>query len=156
MSDKDLAERIATLEAIEAIKATKNKYFRALDQELFDEVYECFTSDGVIDYGPAGVYKQISDFVNMISDYAKTNTAKGIHQGYNPEIAVSGNSATAKWVCSYVSVDTSKGVSYKQTGVYEDQFAKVDGQWLIKHTSNRAVFNETTIVDGDSVTVTLG
>lgn len=156
MSDTDLAQRIATLEAIEAIKATKNKYFRALDQELFDEVRSCFTDDGVIDYGPAGVYEQVADFITMISDYAKTNTAKGIHQGYNPEITVNGDSATAKWVCSYASVDTSKGVSYKQTGVYEDEFQKVGNQWLIKRTVNRPLFNETTIVDGDNVSVTLG
>lgn len=156
MSDQDLAKKIASLEAIEAIKATKHKYFRALDQELFAEVSQCFSSDGVIDYGPAGVYEQVSDFVAMISDYAKTNTAKGIHQAYNPEISVDGDTATAKWVCSYCSVDVSKAVSFKQTGVYEDEFVKIDGKWLIKRTSNRAIFNETTVIDGDTVSVTLG
>ena len=156
MSDSALAQKIARLEAIEAIKALKHKYFRALDQELFDEVRECFSRDGAIDYGPAGAYEQVEDFVAMISDYAKTNTAKGIHQGFNPEIVVDGDTATGTWVCAYLSVDTEKGVSFKQTGIYEDRYVVEDGEWRIQHTANRPLFNETTALADDNVSVTLG
>lgn len=156
MSETDIAKTVAKLDAIESIKCLKNKYFRALDQELFDEVASCFTDDGVIDYGPAGTYEKVSDFISMITEYAKTNTAKGIHQGYNPEVEVNGNTASGKWVCSYNSVDSGKGISYKQTGVYEDEYACVNGQWLIKRTNNRPLFNESAIVEGGSVNITLG
>ncbi len=156
MSDSALAQTIAKLEAIEAIKALKHKYFRALDQELFDEVSSCFSSDAAIDYGAAGSYDAVADFVTMISDYARTNTAKGIHQGYNPEITVNGDTATGIWVCSYLSVDVEKGVSFKQTGVYEDRYVLENGEWRIQHTANRPLFNETTALAGDSVSVTLG
>lgn len=149
MPDKTPDQLIAELSAIEEIKSLKNRYFRALDQELFDEVADCFSPDAVVDYGPAGVYEKPAAFIEMISEYAKTNTAKGIHQGYNPEITVTGDTASGRWVCSYLSVDTTKGVSYKQTGCYEDEFVRVDGQWLIKKTVNRPLFSETLTVDGD-------
>jgi len=155
MNDTDLAGRIDALESIEQIKALKHKYFRALDQQLFSEVESCFTADGVIDYGEAGVYEQVTDFVTMISDYAKTNTAAGVHRGYNPEIEVHGDTATGHWLCDYNSVDSGNGVSYKQTGIYEDSYSRVDGVWRIRRTTNKPLFSETTTVAGDNVGVNL-
>lgn len=150
------SEILEALVANEEIKALKYRYFRALDQELFEEVADCFTDDGTIDYGAAGSYEKIADFVAMIADYAKTNTAKGIHQGYNPEIEVSGDNATGFWVCSYLSVDVKQGVSYKQTGMYEDQYQRVDGKWRIKTTRNTPVFNETASLADSGVSLALG
>lgn len=153
MSELDVSAMVATLAAKEAIKSLKNKYFRALDQQLFTEVASCFSNDAVIDYGPAGVYEGVDGFVTMISDYAKTSSAKGIHQGYNPEITISGDVATAKWVCTYLSVDSASGISHKQTGTYEDEFVCVDGQWLISKTINRPLFHETLSVDGETLSM---
>lgn len=156
MSDSDLASKIDALESIEQIKALKFKYFRALDQQLFDQVEGLFTADGVIDYGEAGIYEQITDFVKMITEYAKTNTAAGVHKGYNAEIQVNGDAATGQWMCDFHSVDNSNGVSYHQTGWYEDTYARVDGVWRIQRTMNRPLFNETTTVNENNVAVSLG
>lgn len=156
MSDISLAEKIDRLESIERIKALKNRYFRVLDQQLFAEVENCFTANGVIDYGAAGVYEQVADFVQMITEYAKTNTAVGVHQGYNAEIDVKGDKATGQWLCTYHSVDTTTGVSYRQTGVYQDQYQRIDGEWRILRTTNKSLFNETTVVSNDSVEISLG
>ena len=145
-----------TLQSVEEIKALKHKYFRALDRELFEEVGSCFVSDCLIDYGAAGVYEGVEGFVAMISDYAKTNTARGVHQGYNPEIAVDGDSATGIWLCTYISVDTEKGVSYKQTGYYEDEYIRENGEWKIKVTKNTPQFSETAMVENDNISLTLG
>jgi len=146
----------AQLAAIEEIKSLKYRYFRCLDQELFSEVEGCFTADGSIDYGPAGAYEKVADFVAMIQDYAKTNTARGVHLGYNPEITIQGDTATGEWLCRYLSVDTEKGVSYKQTGIYRDTYRLVDGEWRIATTLNEPLFNETTILEDGKVSVTLG
>ena len=72
MSIESLSAVVADLVAIEAIKSLKNKYFRALDQQLFDEVASCFSRGAVIDYGAAGVYTEVADFVTMISEYANS------------------------------------------------------------------------------------
>ncbi len=156
MTDMSLAIKIDRLASIENITALKNKYFRALDQQLFDEVEACFTINGVIDYGPAGVYEKVSDFVQMIAEYAKTNTATGVHLGFNPEITVLGDKATGHWLCTYNSVDTIKGISFSQTGTYQDEYQRIDGEWRILRTTNKSLFNATTTVANGALEVSLG
>lgn len=156
MNDITLAEKLDRLESIENIKALKSRYFRTLDQQLFNEVEACFTANGVIDYGPAGVYENVNDFVQMITEYANTNTAVGVHQGYNPEISVNGDEAKGHWLCTYNSVDTANGVSYSQTGTYEDEYRRVDGEWRIARTTNKSLFSETRVVNDGKAEISLG
>ena len=154
MSNEIKHELIDHLHSIEAIKLLKNRYFRSIDRCLFDEVAECFSKDAVVDYGPAGVYESPEEFIAMISEYAKTNTATGVHEGSNPEIEVKGDTAVAKWLCHYWSVDAENGISHKGISSYEDEFVRIDGKWLIKKTINRPWIHETFSVEGGAVEMT--
>ena len=68
---EELNRRIARLEAIEAIKQLKARYFFACDNKQPELVRTCFT-DGemVIDYGRVGSFSNADDMVAVFARLA--------------------------------------------------------------------------------------
>ena len=55
MTDLEALEaRVRVLEDIEAIKNAMARYWRCLDDKLWDELPDCFTEDVIADYGQPG------------------------------------------------------------------------------------------------------
>jgi len=127
MSDTGiLAARIQALEDLEAIKRLKHRYWRCLDQKRWDELATCFAADATVDYG-SGRYR--FQGVDAIMQFLRTSLGEesgtfGIHHGGHPEIELLG--PTAVRIGAY----------------YADEYAKVDGEWKIRHTGYAALFHE--------------
>jgi hypothetical protein len=128
----DLAKRIATLEDIESIKRLKAKYWRCMDNKLWEELASCFVEDGSLTdeasnsqfrgrQGIAqGVGKALADTITM-------------HQGHNADIEMaSETTAMGRWVLHdrILFLDTS--TFFRGYGFYEDEYVKENGQWKIK------------------------
>jgi hypothetical protein len=128
---KDLEARIRKLEDIEGIKRVKHKYFRSIDQGLWDDVGACFAEEAsVFDWGvfpgPAAVARQF-----------KENTAPAytlfVHQGHNPEIDLTGDTtARGEWELEAFLVTAKTNIGLWITGIYHDEYVKEKGAWKIK------------------------
>ena len=124
---------------LEAIRQLKARYFRLMDTQQFDQWPSCFTEDVFARY--EGVPRasddlpldiEISGRAELVEGVKTLMTgAQSIHQGFMPEIELTGNeSARAIWsMFDYVMLPTCH---FKGWGHYHEEYARVDGEWRIK------------------------
>ena len=141
----DLEKRIRIMEDIEAIKKLKAKYFRCVDQKLWEEMETVLTEDAVADYG-MGI--ELLQGRKAIIEFLKKNLDRdsmiSVHQGHNPEIEItSDTTATGVWVLNdrliIQTIATLNGWRY-----YEDEYVKVNGEWKKKSTKITNILEEWT------------
>jgi hypothetical protein len=126
-------EAIRILLDTEAIKKLKAKYWRCVDNKLWDELAEVFTEDATLEYGttnPKG-REAIIEFLKNSTGNKKIVT---IHQGHNPEIEII-DEAKAKgiWALHDYLIFGSR-MSLNGWGYYHDEYVKINGEWKIKST----------------------
>jgi hypothetical protein len=130
--------------AIEEIKRLKARYFRFIDLQDWASFATLFTDDAVMDMREGMPERDAEDSVLRgpleISAFAReTVGAVGhtVHHGYMPEIEIlTDTSATGIWAMSdrLRRVDGLRGVVvFTGFGHYHDSYARVDGDWLIRH-----------------------
>ncbi len=137
----DLEERIARLEAIEAVKALKARYFAACDGKQPNQVRACF-ADGEVDlrYGRVGDFTRADDMVAVFERLACEEHIVEMHHAQNPQVTVqSATEASATWGLYYFLIDTRQQIATQLGGVYEDEYRCIDGEWKI----TRSVYNLT-------------
>ena len=128
-----LEQRIARLEAIEAIKVLKARYFEACDRKQPDRVRECF-AQGPIDlrYGRIGAFDDREQMIEVFTELACSDHIIEMHHGQNPQIEVLDEThATAHWGLYYYMIDTRRQTTTQLAGFYDDAYQCFDGQWLI-------------------------
>ncbi|MFC2000809.1 nuclear transport factor 2 family protein, partial [Chloroflexota bacterium] len=80
---------------IESIKELKAKYWRCIDNKMWDEVKECFAEDAVIDF-PNGIFEGREAIAQSFKDTLSHGPVA--HQGRNLEIELTSNAkAKASW-----------------------------------------------------------
>lgn len=125
------------------------RYLFAIDYNDWDSYVETFAPDGVLEFASGASHgrKEIRD---MVTKFAETigkfyhtedgKTAKLRHVVLQSMIRVQGDRAWGRtlWLemANHGPGDTMKMGTY---GIYEDEFRKVKGEWLI---ANRRVLNE--------------
>lgn len=154
MNDADLAARLAAverrladLEAAEAIRNLKARYAELVDRRyrrgggvvapdqldpLADEIAALFSEDAVWDGGKAlGLCQGRAAIRERFRD---PTLLFSWHYFLKPRIAVSGDSAEARW--DILSPCTTRdGRPHWLAGVEDDHYRRVDGVWL--HTGMR-------------------
>lgn len=131
-----LEQRIATLEAIEAIKSLKARYFLSCDSKRPQQVRECF-ADGEVDiqYGRIGNFSRADDMVAVFAKLACEEHIVEMHHAQNPQITVhSALQASAVWGLYYFMIDTRQKIATQLGGHYDDDYRCIDGQWKITRT----------------------
>ena len=117
---------------IEEIKKLKARYFRLMDQKLWEEWGEVFTEDATLQYGPndGEVFEGRKGIVEGLSKILAD--AITVHHGHMPEIEmIDANSATGTWAMfDYVEMP---GLTLKGYGHYEEEYVKEAGRWRIKN-----------------------
>ncbi len=149
----DLEQRVATLEAIEAIKVLKAKYFFSCDSKRPDLVRECF-ADGEVDiqYGRIGDFSRADDMVAVFERLACEEHIVEMHHAQNPQITVqSATEASATWGLYYFLIDTRQQTATQLGGFYEDEYRCVEGDWKISKTVYK--LTSTYITDVSDATV---
>jgi hypothetical protein len=138
MSDKSLLDRIQRLEDIEAIRRLKSRYFNACDRKDVDAIRACFVEGPAhIDYGVVGVFADREQLVQTFMEKGCHAHIVDLHHGQNAEIDITGpDTAKALWGLYFYQIDTRSRVLTQLGGHYEDEYRRVDGQWLI----SRSVF----------------
>jgi len=130
------------LEAIEAIKALKARYFFCMDTKDWAGFSAVFAEDCVMDMSgeaPDGVdpavmvFKGREHIVGAISGALATTVT--IHHGHMPIIELTGDeSATGIWAMEDIFY-LPDGGHMEGYGHYREQYRKVGGQWQIAHTT---------------------
>lgn len=138
----NLEERIARLEALEAIQRLKHRYLNACDLKQVETIRDCFAAgDILIDYGPIGVFRDRDSFVALYQDLACQPRVIDLHHGSNPEIdLLSEDEAVARWALCYFNLDGETGATRQLGGFYQDRYRLIDGQWCIVETQFRGHF----------------
>lgn len=152
MTEATLEQRIARLEAIEAIKQLKARYFHACDNKRPEDVRACFMDGEVeIHYGRIGDFSNADDMVAEFTRLACEEHIVEMHHAQNPQITVHGaERASGTWGLYYFMIDTSQQVVFQLGGYYEDEYCRVGGDWKISATSYHLTSTQIMDVTGEA------
>jgi bile-acid 7alpha-dehydratase len=143
---RDLETRVKLLEDIEAIKRLKYRYLRCLDTKRWDELAETLTEDATTQYAD-GMYSfqgrdAIMDFLKA-TPLAKEGELIGTHHCHHPEIEMtSETTAKGAWALHNYLVDKKGQTGLRLCAYYYDEYVKLNGQWRIRSTGYRRIFEE--------------
>lgn len=142
----ELEARIQALEDLEAIKRLKYKYLRCLDTKQWDEMAETFAADATTSYSDGELSFSGRDAIMKFlreSALAQRNGMIGVHHVHHPEIELTGpTSATGVWALYNYLLHHGDKSGLRLCAYYHDEYVKIGGQWLIKSTGYRRVFEE--------------
>lgn len=131
--EQDFEQRLSRLEAIEAIRQLKARYFHACDTKQPDIVRECFAPGAIeLRYGRIGNFDHRDDMLAVFTELACQPHIVEMHHGQNPRIEVQdGTNATGIWGLYYYLIDTRRQIVTQLAGFYDDAYVRSDGQWRI-------------------------
>jgi hypothetical protein len=142
-----LEQRLSRLEAIEAIKQLKARYFHACDRKELETVRECF-SPGKIDlrYGRIGNFSDREQMLTVFAELACQPHIVEMHHGQNPRIEIQDEeNATGNWGIYYYLIDTRRQTTTQLAGYYEDAYLRRQDQWCITrsyyHVTSTQIFD---------------
>ena len=124
------------LEAIEAIRTLKARYFRCVDTKAWDEILSLFEARAVFDFredAPDAYQEDVQAFAQMLSTVLAG--AVTVHHGHTHEIAFrSADEATGVWAMED-RIWWSDGSTLHGYGHYHDLYRRgADGRWRIAAT----------------------
>ena len=146
MDLSSLNARISRLEALEAIKQLKYRYFFNCDQKRPAEVRKCFADGAVeIDFGRIGAFTSADELVAVFEQLACSEHIVEMHHAQNPQITIeSDTEASGLWGLYYYMIDTNQQITTQLGAYYEDRYRCIDGDWKIVAT--RCVVTSTQIL----------
>lgn len=129
-------QRLARLEAIEAIRALKNRYFACCDAKDPDGMRACFADGTVdIDYGAIGRFDNADDLKAIYTQMACHPHMVEIHHGSNPRIEITGEGqASGQWSLTYQLINTELNTLTQLGGEYVDEYRQTADGWKITAT----------------------
>lgn len=144
------AARHAALErlvAIEDIQQLKARFMRCVDTKnlvcLRDQVFapgaEIHFKGADYDIAAVG-WTEIEKFYQG----AFTSKKFGMHHAHTPEISVDGETARGTWYLHDVFVNLEENTTLQGSALYDDSYAKIDGQWRIMYSTYERLWEETT------------
>jgi bile-acid 7alpha-dehydratase len=144
----DIEARVSLLEHecremrdVEAIKRLKYKYWRCLDEKLFDELADCFAEEAVADYGPRLKFQTKDAIVEFLAGAMVRFTC--VHHGHNPEIEItSDTTARGTWALYNYMIDNEANKGLRIGGFYHDEYVKRSGEWRIRSTTEVNILRE--------------
>lgn len=128
-----IEQRLARLEAIEAIRCLKARYFQACDAKQPERVRDCFAAGSIdLQFGRIGSFTDRDQLVQVFSQLACQEHIIEMHHGQNPQIEIiREDAAEASWGLYYYMIDTRRQLLTQLAGVYDDGYALIDGRWRI-------------------------
>lgn len=135
----NLEQRVAQLEALEAIRQLKHRYLNACDLKEVETIRACFASGPVlIDYEAVGRFEDRDSFVDLYASLACQPQVRDSHHGTNPEIElIDDKHARGRWALGYFNLDAATGVTRRLGVVYDDEYRRIGGVWKIVQTRSR-------------------
>lgn len=125
-----LEQRVATLEAIQAITVLRAEYCYYADTGDYQKEGTLFTDDAVCDFGPFGLYEGKAAITKFFQDLP-SGMDMTMHMVHNQKVQVNGDTATGEWYYEvpYTTVANQAGWI---AGKYIEQYVKVGAEWKFK------------------------
>ena len=144
----------ADLVEIEAIKAVKYRYIRAVDLRDWDLLATTLTEDACARYSAGKLSFDGRDaIIKFLSESMPAKEMLSAHRVHHPEIELTGpGTATARWSLDDVVIFPASNFMIRGAAYYEDTLVKVDGDWRIKETGYRRLYEESLTRDGITLT----
>lgn len=134
---------MTTWEDFEAISTMKYSYGRFLDTKQFDKLAALMVEDVTVAYGGGAITltgaKEVEDY---LTNAMGSPTMLTSHVFSHPEITVDGDTAQAHWTLQDVVIIEEFNLSIRGASIYDDHYVRVDGQWRIKHTGYKRLYEE--------------
>lgn len=147
MTPEDLVE-------IEAIKAVKYRYLRAVDTRDWDLLATVLTDDATSAYSSGKLsYEGRDAIITFLRESMPERDMLTSHKVHHPEIELTGpDTADARWALEDVVIILSAGITIRGAAFYEDRMVKSAGQWRIAHTGYRRVYEEMVKRENETIT----
>ena len=138
------------LVAIEAIKQLKARYQRAVDTKDWELMASVLAPDARSVYSDGKYAFEGRDaIVKFLTDGLGSAEVQSMHHAHTPEIEITSDT-TAKgiWYLEdfVISARPSEGAPHGTvlhgTGIYHDDYVKIDGTWLILETGYERIFED--------------
>ncbi len=137
MDIEALAERITRLEDIEAIKQLKALYCEICDDDHNpDRIVQIFTEDGIWEGRGIGTARGRAE-IRALFEKFQTMMSFSQHMTMNPRIEVDGDSASGTWYFFGPFTFRADNQAKWQATRYHEEYARVDGEWKIRHLKIR-------------------
>ena len=82
--------------------------------------------------------------IEKFYESAFTTKKFGMHTAHTPEITVTGDTARGTWYLHDIFVNLEESWTLQGSALYDDSYAKIDGQWRIMYSSYERLWEETT------------
>lgn len=130
----DLASRVQVLEDIESIKRLKARWWFACDTRDIQGMRACYDENNfLIDFGFIGEFTDMDAFISVFESLACHPTHVDMHHGTAPEIEMTGpDTAKGRWRMRFQLLETEQQQVQLMSGYYEDEYARVDGEWKMR------------------------
>jgi hypothetical protein len=137
---------------IEAIKSLKARYQRAVDTKDWDLMRSVLAPEARSVYSDGKhAFEGREAIVKFLSDPRGLGNAKiqSMHHAHTPEIEIiSETTARGTWyledfvVTAMPSDWAANGTVMHGTGIYHDEYVKIDGDWFIQQTGYERIFED--------------
>ena len=151
-------EEWAVSDAVTQILCLKFMFWRATDRSNVDDLLNCLCRDVLVDFeGIPPIHGRLAYREFLDARSAAQGQARGRHIGFNPQITlVDADQALGIWGIQYIAVNHEKQTLTQLLGEYSDEYARVDGSWLIRSMRMRRSFIATQSADSEgSVSLSL-
>ncbi|MEE3330273.1 MAG: nuclear transport factor 2 family protein [Myxococcota bacterium] len=143
-------DRLQELHDIEEIKQLKARYQRHLDSKEWEKLAEVFSPDARSVYnGGKYSYEGRDAILKFLIEGLGRVEIQSMHHAHTPEIKItSETTATGTWyledfvLTSLPSKNAPHGTSLHGTGIYSDEYIKLDGAWRILSTGYERIFED--------------
>lgn len=133
MDIETLAARLTRLEDIEAIKQLKALYCEICDDDHNpDRIVTIFTDDGIWEGPGIGTARGHAE-IRALFERFQSMMSFSQHMTMNPRIEVDGDTAKGTWYFFGPFTFYKNNQARWQATRYHEEYAKVDGEWKIKH-----------------------
>jgi bile-acid 7alpha-dehydratase len=140
---KALENRIRVIEDNEAVKKLMARYWRCLDDKLWDELPSCFTPDVVADYGQPGWRREGRDaLVAFLRENEGAPEVRISHGGMNPEVEIESESAASGIFKLHDWVVIGSQTRMRGFAQYRMRFTRRSGEWQIERLDLRYRYRE--------------
>lgn len=127
---------------VREIEQLKYAYLRTLDLKRWDEFEALFVPEATGSYGRDLSFGSRSELVA----YMRANLPAELvtfHQAHHPEIAVDGDTATARWYLHDKVFSAAYDFALEGAAFYEDRLVRTTEGWRFRHVGYRRTFETT-------------
>lgn len=136
---------------IDEIKQVKYRYLRALDTKNWEDFADTLTDDVAGDYGQSlGEALHFTDRATLV-DFMRRSLGPEIiteHRVDHPEIAVTGDEATATWYLQDRVIAPDFNFMLIGAAFYHDRYRRTETGWKISATGYDRTYDATMSLEG--------